>query len=88
VSASYDALVEIFERIENFMSRLMIYDEIPFTRAMTEIIIKIMVELLSVLALATKQVSQGRISKPVIADNHPWLKTGDREICEEIIFRR
>lgn len=30
---------------------------------MTDIIIKIMVELLSVLALATKQIKQGRLSK-------------------------
>ena len=30
---------------------------------MTDIIVKIMVELLSVLALATKQIKQGRFSK-------------------------
>jgi hypothetical protein len=30
---------------------------------MTDLIVKIMVELLSVLALATKQIKQGRISK-------------------------
>ena len=38
---------------------------IPHTREMTNIIVKIMVELLSVLALATKQVKQGRFSKYV-----------------------
>ena len=36
---------------------------IPPTPMMTDIIVKIMVELLSVLALATKQISQGRFSE-------------------------
>jgi len=33
---------------------------------MTDIIVKIIVELLSVLSLATKQIRQGRFSKPTI----------------------
>ena len=36
---------------------------------MTEIIIKILLELLSVLALATKQIMQGRFSEPVTIYN-------------------
>jgi hypothetical protein len=67
VRASYDALVDIFECIENFLRRLRIYTEIPPSPAMTELVIKIMVELLSVLALATKQINRGRFSMPVLA---------------------
>jgi hypothetical protein len=63
VSASYDALVDLFESIENFLSRLDIYTKIPLTAAMTDIIIKIIVEVLTTLALATKQVKQGRLSQ-------------------------
>ena len=37
--------------------------EIPPTEAMTNVIVKIMVELLAVLALARKEVKQGRASK-------------------------
>ena len=33
---------------------------------MTDIIVKIIVKLLSVLSLATKQIRQGRLSKPII----------------------
>jgi hypothetical protein len=40
---------------------------IPPTPMMTDIIIKIMVELLSVLALATKQISQGRFGECSVA---------------------
>jgi len=64
VRESYDALVDIFECIENFARRLKIYTEIRPTPAMTEMMVKIMVELLIVLALATKQINQGRLSKP------------------------
>jgi hypothetical protein len=73
VGASYDALVDIFECIENILRRLRIYAEIPPTPAMTEVVIKIMVELLSVLALATKQINQGRFSMPFLAFNPSWL---------------
>jgi len=64
VRESYDALADIFECIENFLSRLIIYTDsaIQLTTAMTETMIKIMVELLAVLALATKQINQGRLS--------------------------
>ncbi|KAF8265438.1 hypothetical protein EI94DRAFT_325156 [Lactarius quietus] len=60
VTSSYDALVDLFECIGNFLNRLRIYTDIPMTPSMTEIIVKIMVELLSVFALATKQIKQGR----------------------------
>ncbi|KAH8977777.1 hypothetical protein EDB86DRAFT_3249450 [Lactarius hatsudake] len=60
VSSSYDALVDLFECIGNFLKRLRIYTDIPLTPSMTDIIGKIMVELLSVFALATKQIKQGR----------------------------
>jgi hypothetical protein len=63
VSASYDALIDLFESIENFLNRLDIYTKIPLTTAITDVVIKIMVEILSTLALATKQVKQGRLSE-------------------------
>ncbi|KAH8989780.1 hypothetical protein EDB86DRAFT_3245115, partial [Lactarius hatsudake] len=63
VSSSYDALVDLFECLANFLKRLRIYTDLPLTPEMTEISVKIMGELLSVLALATKQIKQGRFKK-------------------------
>jgi hypothetical protein len=63
VTSSYDAVLELFECLGNFLKRLEIYLTIPPTTMMTDAIIKIMVELLSVLALATKQIRQGRFSE-------------------------
>ena len=63
VSASYDALVDLLESTENFLRRLDIYTKIkPTPMAMTEIIVKILVELLSTLAIATHEVKRGRLS--------------------------
>jgi hypothetical protein len=62
ISASYDALVDLFQCVGGFLSRLRIYTEIPFSSSMAAIITKIMAEVLSVLSLATKQIRQGRLS--------------------------
>jgi hypothetical protein len=43
--------------------RLEVYTTIPPTQMMMDLIIKIMVELLSVLALATNQIKQRRFSE-------------------------
>ena len=63
VGASYDALGDLLESIENFLRRLDIYANIPPTPAMCEILVKILVELLSIFALATKEIKQGRLSE-------------------------
>ena len=65
---SYDPLVYLLEAIEHFLQRLDIYTEIPPTPTIVELVVKIMVELLSTLALATKDLKQGRSSKSVLAD--------------------
>jgi hypothetical protein len=64
--ASYDVLVDLFASFENFLSRLSIYAGIPPTPALTDLLVKIIVELISTLALATKQVKQGRFSEFVL----------------------
>jgi hypothetical protein len=65
---SHDALVDLFESIERFISRLDIYSRIPSTPAMNDIVVKILVELLCTLALATKELKQGRSSESILAD--------------------
>jgi hypothetical protein len=64
VTESYDALLDLFECVANFLRRLHIYTEkIPLSPSMSDIMVKIMSEVLSVFALATAQIKQGRISK-------------------------
>ena len=46
-----------------FFRRLETYTRVPPTTEMTDIIIQIMVEVLSILGIATKEIKQGRISE-------------------------
>jgi len=61
--ASQDTLIDVFERIEMFFRRLETYTQVPPTTEMTDMIIQIMAEVLSILGIATKEVRQGRLSK-------------------------
>ena len=79
VTDSYDTLVDLLESIEHFLSRLDIYTKIPPTIAMTEIVIKILVELLSALALVTKQIKEGKASKSVFGEVLYYLTQCDAE---------
>ncbi len=75
VVSSWDALVELLESIDHFLNRLDMYTRIPHTLALDEIVIKIMVELLSTLALATRELKQGRSSESVLAGRVTLLST-------------
>jgi hypothetical protein len=66
VRASHDTLIDIFERIENFFQRLEIYTEVSPTPEMIDIIVKIMVEVLSILGISTKMVKEGRTSEQLL----------------------
>ncbi|KAI0300207.1 hypothetical protein BC826DRAFT_931747, partial [Russula brevipes] len=63
VEASQNVLVDLFERIENFFRRLESYTAVAPTAAMTDIIVKIMVEVLSILAIMTKDIKEKRAKK-------------------------
>ncbi|KAH9014257.1 hypothetical protein EDB84DRAFT_1443925 [Lactarius hengduanensis] len=60
VRSSHDALVELFERIENFFKRLGVYTQISLTAEMAEVFVKIVAEILSILSIATKEVKRKR----------------------------
>ena len=63
MKASHDALVEVFERIENFFKRLGVYNQVSFTTAMAEVFVRIVIEILSILSIVTKEVKRKRASE-------------------------
>ncbi len=83
----YNALADLFESIGHFIDRLEIYTEIPPTHSMNEIIIKILVELLSPLALATKELKRGKISECLIGEEFITRFVKCRESCWEASWR-
>jgi hypothetical protein len=62
---SYDLLIDLFESIERFLHRLDIYTKTTPAVGMTEMIVRILVELLSTLAVVTKQIRQGKSGESV-----------------------
>src|SRR5258708_4635476 len=63
VAESQDILVDVFGRIESFFVRLEIYTGVRLTPAMSEKMVQITVEVLDILATATKEMKQDRASE-------------------------
>jgi hypothetical protein len=63
VSASQEMLVDLFERIESFFKRLESHTKLRPSEAMTDMMVKIMVEVLSVLAIVTVEIKRTRRSQ-------------------------
>ncbi|KAH9009088.1 hypothetical protein EDB84DRAFT_1446495 [Lactarius hengduanensis] len=61
--ASYDTVASVFEQMQGFLQRLGVYSGVPLTPAMTEVLGKIMAEVLSIFALVTKEMKQSRFKK-------------------------
>ena len=62
-NSGFDTLVDLFESIEHFIKRADIYTRIPPIPAMDEMVFKIIGELFSTLALATKELNHGRLGE-------------------------
>jgi len=77
-------LIDLFSRIERFFKRLESYTEVQPTAAMTGIIVEIMVEVLVILAIATKEIKQRRSSESIDS----WYIILDslflRSVCGEV----
>ena len=71
-------LIELFDRIESFFGRLQTYTEYPPTAQMTNVMGKVMAEVLSMLAIATMEMRQGRLSGLFSGAGLPSLKLDQR----------
>jgi hypothetical protein len=87
VVASHGKLVNLFERIQCFLQRLSIYIGIPLTAAMTELLGKIMGQVLSILALSTKEMTQKRISECDWPDGSLLANYGTERFLNRLIGR-
>ena len=68
VISSREALVNVLESIGQFVGRLKIYTEITLSSAMIDIVVKVMVELISIFALETKKFTQRRLSESTVTN--------------------
>ena len=64
----YNTVADLLESVEHLLNHLDIYTKIPHTVIMIEMIIKILVELLSILTLATRELLKGKLSESVLCE--------------------
>jgi hypothetical protein len=84
--SALDPLVDLLESIESFLRHLDICTKVPHTAAMTETLVKTLVELLSILGLATKLVERRQPGEcllvRILSDSMQH-----RDICKEALWR-
>lgn len=73
VRADKGALFDLFDRIENFFRRLEVYVNLPLMEGMTTVIVNVMVEVLLIIALATREIQQGKLSELISDDRKSVL---------------
>jgi len=83
VRADQDTLFEMFERIEAFFRRLNIYTEVAPNEGMVDTITAIMVEVLNVIGMVTKEMMQGRTSKRSVT-----FKFTNKFPADKALFRK
>jgi hypothetical protein len=79
VNTRRDELVALFESIEQLLKPLGIYTQIPPPPPVEEMLVKIMAELLSTLALMTKELQEGRSSESFPVGILPSLSDKQRD---------
>ena len=70
-----------------FFRRLEMYTEVPPTAQMMDIIIRIMVEVLSILGIATKEIGQGRLSEQSITTMSTLTERCSEKLGKKLIGR-
>ena len=65
VIACYDKLVYLFERVHLYLERLNSYNNTKLSAAMTELLGRIMAQVLHILALSAKEMKSRRISASI-----------------------
>ena len=71
VNSSHNALVDLLDSIECFVKHLGIYTQIPHTTTLDEVLVRILMELLSIFALATKVLEQGQSGESTLVGIYP-----------------
>ena len=80
--------MDLFGRVECFFNRLEKYIDVRPSAAMKDIIVKIMVEVLSILAIVTKEVKRGRTSMSFFVDISPTIDLLAERYLKRLIGRR
>jgi hypothetical protein len=70
--------------MEGFFKRLEKYIKVRPTAALTDVIVKIMVEVISILGIVTKEIKQGKLSMSFRVDIPAKANLPRREVFQEV----
>ena len=76
--------MEIFEQIENFFRRLEVYTKVSPTPAMKETMVNIMVEVLDILGITTKEIKQSKASELSLLITFPLTYIGPEKLLKKL----
>jgi hypothetical protein len=88
VGASDDTLIHLFERIHFFVQRLKSYTGMPLTNESTELLGKIMAQLVLILALSTKAMTDKRISELTRSLCFSLTDCGSEKILKKLVGKK
>ena len=75
MSASHDVLLDLFQRMDDFFKRFKVYSRTFLNTELAEVLVKVVVKVLHILSIATKEVEKGRASESLLRFTRI---TGDR----------
>ena len=71
MSAAYDAIMSLFEKMKEFTCRLTVHSQQEISLELRKIVTEIFVELMSICAISTKYIKEGRICE------YSWTRMDD-----------
>ena len=86
-ATSLKTLIYLFERIHFFIQRLKVYIEVPLTEGLTELLGKIMAQLLAILALSTKIMTEKKMSELICCFFYPLVDRGSAKFLKRLMGR-
>ena len=88
VAESHDSLIRLFERIHFFVQRLKSYTGMELTNESTELLGQIMAQLLRILALSTKAMTDKKISELIRSLCFSMANCGPEQIMRNLMGRK
>ena len=68
MNASYDVLLDLFELMEGFFKRFEVYSRSAVNTELADVLVKVVVKVLSIFSIVTKEMEQSRTSESFLRD--------------------
>ena len=66
MSASHDVILDLFQRMDDFFKRFKVYSRSFLNTDLAEVLVKVVVKVLNIISVATKEVEKSRTSQSLL----------------------